>query len=238
MYFDTISFDKRAGSGSRSPVFFFIPGWGFLGTVFSLIDGFPMDVLYPKGPSWKVPETAYIERLETLLREERPVHLAGWSLGAGIALSVVRVLERPPKALWLISLRRTFPGEALLKMRELVEKDKADALRLFYRDCFRGQERLYRRFKRHIEGVFIECFKKEDLVQGLDWLRDHPVYKVPSVDGVRTILVHGGKDSIAPLKDMPSMSQDVQSLVLEHAGHMPFMTERFKDELTAIEKGD
>ncbi|OCC14945.1 hypothetical protein DBT_1740 [Dissulfuribacter thermophilus] len=116
-------------------------------------------------------------------------------------------------------------------MKAAVERDKRLGLRLFYRDCFKGQESLYRRFKDGLERNYIESFTKKELLEGLDFLENNPVEEISVPEGLRTTLVHGTLDRIAPIEDIPKVTSRVKYMFVEGCGHLPFLC---KDVLTQI----
>lgn len=207
----------------------FLPGWGFDGRIISLLPEAPR-LFAPTG--FLLPAALAGVLLDFL--DERgiaSVHLAGWSMGASLAL--IFALEHPGRiaSLTLLSLRRAWPAEEVSAMRREFEKDLDAALRSFYRRSFLGAREAFDRFSAGLQETYLQeaLAAPGHLREGLDFLEgfDAAALLVRAPDAWRelagkTLLCHGGRDRIAPFADLPELP-GARRNILPREGHALFL---------------
>ena len=200
----------------------FLPGWGFDGRVLRLLKP-ASHWIYPETP---LDPVSFEEDLLHFLNSKniRKVRLVGWSMGAMLGLKFAAKHSDLVDSLVLVSLRSHWPGHEINEIRAEFSRDPEAFLRGFYRKCFLGDKQAYRNFCATLEPLYLAAIKQniERLQRGLDFLR---TYNFPSpMPTIRTRILHGRQDIIAPVKEMPILpGSDVE--VIDNAGHVVFLHE-------------
>jgi malonyl-CoA O-methyltransferase len=204
------------------PPTLFLPGWGF--------DGKILQLLKP-APHWIYPENlldpASIEEdMLHLLNSNniKKVRLVGWSMGAMLGLKFAAKHPDLVDSLLLASLRSHWPEQEISDIRKEYSQDPKAFLKGFYRKCFLGDKQAYRNFSANLEPLYLAAIKENCgiLERGLNFLG---TYTIPiPFRSVRTRILHGRQDIIAPVKEMPILpGSDVE--VIDNAGHVVFLHE-------------
>ncbi len=204
-----------------------LPGWGFLGGIFSRLF-LPYDYILPA----RHLSCDISDDLAAFFDEEGLGRTAvlGWSLGASLAVDFAERYPEKISSLILISLRSSFPAIELERKRVLIEADPKGALHSFYRGCFAGQKEDYKWFVECHEKRFIETITKEELLGGLAYLSSRTVSldRIPCTD---ILIVYGMRDLIAPARLAPRRAH-ARYLVMPGTGHLPFLSPGFSKAMT------
>ncbi|MBU0730122.1 MAG: alpha/beta fold hydrolase [Proteobacteria bacterium] len=210
---------------SGLPVFF-IPGWGF--TFESVGLAGQENSFYH--PEIFVDPTSFVSDLQEFLDSEKidRIILAGWSMGANLALDFAKVYPERVSKLILLSLRKSWPLQEVEDIKAGLAEDYQVFLRSFYRKCFLGHKDAYRKFQTIHQEKLLAKIDPELLAMGMDYLHKDEV--IP-VQGVETILLHGKKDIIAPVEQMPGFP-GCRTEIVEHCGHPVFLAEQFSKLLS------
>ncbi|MEA2083568.1 MAG: malonyl-ACP O-methyltransferase BioC [Thermodesulfobacteriota bacterium] len=207
------------------PVFFF-PGWGFDGRIIELAPATPAWV-YPAG---LVDPCSIIDNLIRFLEKKRilQIDLVGWSMGANLALDFARAYPKKVACLYLISIRREWPGSEIEQIRAELARDPAAFLISFYRKCFLGYRNAYDRFVSGFQEDSINNINISILNNGLDYLKRVRVddVRIDLLSGMEVHLIHGRRDIIAPMDQMPELSGAGRE-ILDQEGHLPFLSRNF-----------
>ncbi len=235
----------------NTPIFF-ISGWGFNSKILELspLSFILKDKVFSiDAPPWSTPIDRYIFFIKEIKRRFGPVHLIGWSLGANIALKLTSIMACDSiKALWLLAVRRGYTKEDVKGMVHGIKKDYRAVLRAFYRKCFKGHDiNDYRAFKDIIEDTLLEGFSQGSLITGLNYLTTSSIPVIIPPIGVKTIVINGRFDRIAP----PSLAPEIAGGVNDrgyndtflyqktlNCGHLPFLSREFMEVFLRIEKAD
>lgn len=210
----------------------FLPGWGFDGRICELVRPawnwiYPVVHLAPR---------KLLEALQDLVSEQRfeRLRLVGWSLGAMLALEFAGRQPGRVEALDLIAMRRQWPVAEIDQIRAELRLDCGEFLAGFYRKCFLGLQEVYRNFKLSLQDEYIRDADLDTLLQGLDYLQKADWRPVA---GVKTSIIHGRHDIIAPVDERVAIPEAAVEIV-DHAGHMVFLSsscslrqDRLKEEI-------
>jgi len=207
---------------AAKPDTLFLPGWSF--------DGRILQLLTPH-PSWINPEKIIDpDRSEQdilqLLDENgiEKIRLAGWSMGAMLALNFAANHPDRIDSLILISLRSHWPMSEIKEIKKKFLNSPAYFLKDFYRKCFLGDKQAYTIFQTRIEPIYLSGLDKNiDILQrGLDFLGSFIIPK--PVPDLPIRLIHGKQDIVSPFSDMPALpGADLE--IIDNAGHAPFLHE-------------
>lgn len=210
-------------AGNGAPVKVFLPGWGFDAALldFAGLSGW----WSPPGPVRGWPDAI---DAQVGSAPGRRLLLAGWSLGAGVALSYALAHPGRIDRLVLLALRRGWPRAELAAIRAGLAADPAGFMTDFYRKCFAGQRGEWQRFKDGCMPTLLAALDPAALSQGLDVLAAAAmpagVPLPPELRG-RVVQLHGRRDLVAPLADIAELP-GVSPIILPHAGHgLPFADE-------------
>jgi malonyl-ACP O-methyltransferase BioC len=202
--------------GNRPPIVF-IPGWGF--------DGRILGLHRPPLP-WHSPESfldpaVFDEELLAFLDREglEQVRLAGWSMGAHLALDFARAHPERVAELLLLAMRHARPAAEIEAIRQELAGDPQGFLAAFYRKCFLGDRAHYRTFRETLESDYLREPPLAVLHRGLDYLARARTLPAP----VKTRLVHGRRDIIVPLAERAELPA-AELEIVEHAGHLVFLS--------------
>ena len=215
-------------AGHPRGVFVFMPGWAFRGEILWLLDKPDEDMVLisPQCPPWRVERRDFMELIGCVRTKYEKVVLAGWSLGAVVVHELLEDVSDQVDCAVFISPKARYGPDEIGFMKEYLMRDKAACLRYFYRECFRGQRVDYVRFRKRLEKRFIDSFSREELLEGLEFLYNHPLPKISTRKGVRTILLYGKNDMVAPPGSSTPLvtgENEIKHVVVENAGHLPFL---------------
>ncbi|MEN8141472.1 MAG: alpha/beta hydrolase [Thermodesulfobacteriota bacterium] len=201
---------------------FFLPGWGFDQRVLSLLPGAAEDALpWQALSSFCRPELGDMV-IEAIKAAGEPHHLVGWSMGANLALDLASRQPELVRSLTLVGLRRCWPKPEVAAIGRGLKADMAAFMTDFYRKCFLGNRPAYTKFIRRLEDDYLADLDLPLLLAGLDYLAGFTLPVLPP--GLPVRLVHGRKDVIAPLAELPSLP-GAKVTVVAGAGHFPFTLE-------------
>ncbi len=203
----------------------FLPGWGFPGRIAELVPclaGLPL--IYPLvslPPSSLARELAdFLER-----RNITGIIAVGWSMGANQALDFALKNPMMVAELHLLALRVSWPVPEIAAIRSALHENPESFLKNFYRKCFLGFPKEYKRFVKVIQERIIAGADLAVLDRGLDYLAAH---KLPEheIAGLDITVSHGEKDIIAPVSDLPRLPGRHRRII-PHRGHMFFLAADF-----------
>ncbi|MDH5299391.1 MAG: alpha/beta fold hydrolase, partial [Desulfobulbaceae bacterium] len=219
------SFPSSAGqsavAGHRPPLVL-LPGWGFDGRIFEL-GPLPEPCFLPM--SLIEPASLVADLAAFLAREGIPrIRLAGWSMGANLALDFARAHPHRLESLFLLSLRQQWPAEELAAIRRELLADPQPFLASFYRKCFAGDRPGYRRFAEGLEQSYLAAMDLPCLGRGLDYLAQSRPAAVAGVDHCQ--LLHGRRDIIAPVGEMATLP-GARVKIYDQGGHALFLAPGF-----------
>ena len=194
----------------------FLPGWGFDERLADLF-GFFADnnLIVPMG--FVEPEKA-VRGLASFLNQHsiEKVNVAGWSMGANIALDFTSRNEERVASLTLVSMRKQWPSVDVDSIRKGMQDDFSGFMSGFYRKCFLGYKKEYNDFANQLQNSYLKEADMTTLLAGLDYLEGFIFPDVPF--GVDIHIVHGAKDVVAPVHERPQCA-GVQETVFPNGGH-------------------
>jgi pimeloyl-ACP methyl ester carboxylesterase len=203
----------------------FLPGWAFSGRVLALAEP-PLPWIFPDF----VPAVAELpEKLLEFLDSQGldRVHLVGWSLGAHLAVDFALAHPGRVASLELLAMRSHWPAAETEAIRQGLRQSKGEFLRDFYRKCFLGYKKEYRRFVAELEGDLLAECDLALLERALAYLAAwRPPGRLPACP---LRCWQGRRDVIAPQTEQIVLPGAALRL-LEHGGHAVF----FNRELAAL----
>ncbi|OGR05170.1 MAG: hypothetical protein A2511_01790 [Deltaproteobacteria bacterium RIFOXYD12_FULL_50_9] len=204
----------------------FLPGWGFDGRVLELAGRADLHWLSPEGPL--DPDTFAEEFPAALGREgiERFV-LAGWSMGAHLAVDFTRRHPGRVVKLYLLSMRRSWPAAEIETIRRELLDSPQVFLKAFYRKCFLGHRAAYQKFTETLLPGYLSDSDPALLARGLTYLAGSRDQTLPVSNLVQ---IHGCQDIIAPFAERANL--DGVQLFLARVGHPAFLAPEFLDLLS------
>lgn len=176
--------------------------------------------------------------------------LAGWSLGAQVALASLPLLRPRVAALVLVSGTPRFvagdgwphglPASRLAALARRVGRDPAGAVGGFFEGMF-AEEEAGEAVRARAEALRSDIPTPDpaSALAGLDLLaREDLRARLPAVD-VPTLLIHGERDPICPVGASRAMSAAIPGarlVELPGAGHAPFLSRpgAFRDALSSF----
>jgi pimeloyl-ACP methyl ester carboxylesterase len=210
-----------------------IPGWATDGRIFCRLE---LDFNY------LIPHTLapcnFSEELNTFLHKNAvdKISLLGWSMGGFIAADFAKRYPEKVKNLVLVSVRKKYDTAGLNEVSNYLKKNKDGYLYRFYRSCFaKNEEKDFHWFKKTFFKQYTTAFSLDFLLNGLDYLAQTQIV-LP--DTVKTIIVHGIGDIIAPIAEASALktaNPHINLIALDDAGHMPFLRPKFKDCLAGAQ---
>ena len=213
-YFVNIA-DSGTVNSSGIPIVF-LPGWGFderMVGLYSLFEG--RQLIVPRG---FVRPVDVCRDLLSFLDEYSlgKVEIAGWSMGANIALDFACRNEERVASIELFSMRRKWPQGDVDDIRQGLREDLPGFMAGFYRKCFLGSKKEYRMFVEHLQDVYLREIDVETLYSGLDYLEQFVLPEV--LEGVEAHCIHGARDVIAPVMERPQFA-GVEETLFANGGH-------------------
>jgi pimeloyl-ACP methyl ester carboxylesterase len=202
----------------------FLPGWAFAGRVLMLAESPPAWIFPDFVPDVADLPARLLEFLDSQGSER--VHLAGWSLGAHLALDFA--LDHPGRvaSLDLMAMRASWPGREIAAIRHGLLRGEEEFLRDFYRKCFLGYKKEYRRFVAEQQEGLLAGRDMGLLERGLAYLAAwRPSVRLPAcpVRGWQ-----GRRDIVAPLAQQ-ALFAGAELRTLEHGGHAVFFNRELAD---------
>lgn len=207
-----------------------LPGWATDRRVFSALD-LPYDYLLldefsPFG-------------FADVLAENLPPHvsLLGWSLGGFVAADYAARHPERVEELILVSVRPRYPAGEIAAMKNDLERNRRGRLIKFYNDCFAPDESSLRSwFRAELQGVYLESRLTRPLCRDLDYLAGAAI-EPASLRDIRTTIVHGRNDRIAPAAEIFGRRYDWPAArwLLLDGGHLPFLHPGFAEALRAAD---
>lgn len=207
-----------------------LPGWATDRRVFSTLD-LPCNYLL-------VDEFSPFGFADVLAEHLPPrVSLLGWSLGGFVAADYAARFPERVEELILVSVRPGYPAAEIAAMRSDLERNRRGRLIKFYNDCFTPAESALRAwFRAELQSSYLESQLTPPLRRDLDYLAAATI-EPANLRAVRTTIVHGRDDHIAPAAEIFSRRYDwpeARWLLLD-GGHLPFLHTGFTEALRATD---
>ncbi len=200
----------------------FLPGWGFDGRILESAARVP----HCFAPAGFIDPVDLIEDLAAFLDGAglEKIRLAGWSMGAHLALAFAGAHPHRVDSLFLFSMRKAWPTEEIAAIRRDLDADPASFMRSFYRKCFMGDRAGYARFAEDLQERYLREMDLPLLHRGLEYLEhSQPV----TGGGVKDLhLFHGRRDIIAPVAEMADLPGAAVE-IFEKEGHALFLGPEF-----------
>jgi len=204
------------------PPLLFLPGWGFSGQVMDLADKPPV---WARPATPLDPATAVAEVLAYLAeRQIEAIHLAGWSMGACLAVDFACIFPEKVASLTLLGMRASWPAEEIAAIRSALVADPPAFLRDFYRKSLLGYKKESLRFVAEQQEALLESFDMQVLGRGLDYLAQ---WRLPAqIPPCPISCWHGRRDIIAPVTEQAQIP-GARTFIIEHGGHALFLDREF-----------
>ena len=222
-------------------------GWGMNGAVFDDFAGrlsARHEVLAHDLPGYGGRPAAEPYSLEELandvaMRAPRKCFVAGWSLGAQVALTWARAQPRQIERLVLIAATPCFAqrgdwphavaAPVLQAFRSALGSDPSGTLKRFCSVQAQGDRRA-NRVARHLRGACARSPTPDALAlgRGLDLLLESDLRGVLGVIPQPALVVHGERDALAPVAAGECLAQALphaRFVVIQRAAHAPFVSE-------------
>jgi pimeloyl-[acyl-carrier protein] methyl ester esterase len=217
-------FDRGAASA-----ILLIPGWATDYRIFGSLD-IRANYLIPVKFS---PFDFEKDLLEAMSKNKlKSISIIGWSLGGFTAFDFLSKNKDKVDSVTFVSVRGGYKKEEIEGTRNYLNKNKTAFLYKFYNDCFSGNERdRLSCFKKGLMKNYLNEMSLETLFEGLDYLSASRITPQALKPG-KVRFVHGAEDRIAPVKEAIELKDDmpgVELIVMEKTGHMPFLSESFKN---------
>lgn len=207
---------------SKGAPLLFLPGWGFDARIVSLYRLF-------RGRNLILPDSfvnpyVLLASLPIFLQQKKiaKISVAGWSMGAQVALDFFLTNPNQVADLTLISMRDHWPSEELDMIRSSITTDMSAYMRGFYRKCFLGDKKNYHLFVYQLQENYLQTLDTKLLLTGLDYLEGFSL-PLQFPEGVAVHMIHGSKDMIAPIKEMPYIPEATCE-IFQSCGHMVLLT--------------
>lgn len=166
------------------------------------------------------------------------ISLFGWSQGAFTAYDFACKNPLITNELILVSIQLMYKKEVLENIKSLLKRNKNAYLIKFYKDCFSGSEiKYFKWFKENLLNDYLQKFKTDDLIQGLDRLSDFKINPDPARRGrinpqllKNLTIVQGEKDKIADFNNIKVKEnfKEAKFIIFKDSGHLPFLNAAFK----------
>jgi len=207
--------------GPHTPVFF-LPGWGFSGQVLDLAEKH-----YPWArPSAPLdPDTVVAELMAFCAQHHlETIRLAGWSMGAFLAVDCASLFPGKVASLTLLGMRASWPPSEIAAIRQGLATDPPAFLRDFYRKSLLGYKKAAHRFVAGQQEALMQSLDMRVLGRGLDYLAQ---WRLPA-QGVQCPVYcwHGRRDIIAPVAEQ-AVIPGARVTIIEHGGHALFLDREF-----------
>lgn len=211
-------FPRGQGRLAAEETRLFLPGWGFTGRVLLLAEQ-PLPWVFPE---FVLDADSLAGELLSFLDRQgaERVHLAGWSLGAHLALDFALAHPGRVASLTLMAMRASWPQAEVEAIGLALEQGQEEFLRDFYRKCFLGYKKEYHRFVTEEQEALLGQVDLPLLQRGLGYL--HAWQRPQLLPDCPVRCWHGRRDLIAPLAKQAQLA-GAELRVLEHGGHAVFL---------------
>ncbi len=193
-----------------------LPGWGTGDAIFQGLDA---PVNWITIDKWGDPGNT-VQDFSTVYQSlpiKTPLIGIGFSMGAYMAVDILRRHPDQVRKLILVSARPGYPEKEIRYQRHRIQKAMPESLLAFYKHLVTKETA---QLFRHA----LTEFSTEWLLKGLDFLSKAQLpEKANEVDYSRFLLIHGKKDTIAPFSEIQKWAQDHQIPLhgIATDGHLP-----------------
>ena len=206
-----------------------VPGWASDYRIFV-----PLDLGYNYLLPVEFNPFGFDNSLKEFLRQHSlgKVSMFGLSLGGFVAAEFAAMNPGLIDELFLISIRRRYNLKVLQDIELKLQKNRKAFLHKFYLAGFakRDKEGLSW-FKKNLLKRYLEGFKTEELLRGLDYLSS-TYLKPESLSAIQKLKIfHGKMDAIAPVKEaqvIKSYLPQAELICIENSGHLFHLNPDFK----------
>lgn len=199
-----------------------IPGWASDYRIFDSLD-LNFNYLIPLTFSFSDFEQKLLEAIKGSGRGK--ISLLGWSLGSFLAADFSAKFPKVIDQLILVGIRSKYPSQQLFQIRTLLKRNQKAYLGKFYQQCFFQKEKFVW-FKENFMKAYLEDFKLESLLSGLDYL-EKATLDTQSLKALPRInIIHGQNDKIAPLAEAKAIKETLpqaEFIAVEDTGHAAFL---------------
>lgn len=216
----TLSF-KYIDRGKQSSIVL-IPGWGTDYRIFASLD-LNYNYLIPLTFSF----FDFEQKLFAAIKENNieKISLFGWSLGGFLAADFSVKFPELIEELILVGAREKYPSQQLLRIRDLLKRNKKAYLIKFYAQCFSKKENM-REFRKNYMKDYLQDFELSFLVNGLDYLEAARI-DFESLKRVKKIkIIQGEDDKIVPLAEAVNIKNNLSQaefILIKDSGHAVFL---------------
>jgi len=196
-----------------------IPGWAVDDRIFSQLN-WKYNYLIPA----KIDPFRLSKALSDYLDKNSidKVSLFGYSMGGFMAKEFA--LSNPKKVdeVFLISIRKKYPGQQLKEIEGQLKKNKRGFLYKFYLDCFSDSDKEGKDwFKKNLLKDYVKSMGLEDLLRGLDYLGKVEI-SANELSQIKNLkMFHGRLDKIAPVEEAEELAGGKLDIIND-AGHILF----------------
>ncbi|MBS1161922.1 MAG: alpha/beta fold hydrolase [Proteobacteria bacterium] len=221
-----------------NPTLFFLPGWGLgRGPLLATAEAVGGTIIDLPGYH-ETPLIADFFAAADAIAERLPAgaNLAGWSLGAQLALAVAARHPEKVGKLLLVAGTASFvqraawphamPSATLAEFAAAVAADPAAMLPRFVGAFNRGDRRA-----KAVSRELLELAERRPpadvLATGLDWLREVDLRGLAPQLAMPTLLLHGGADPLMPLaagEALAALIPGARLVVFADCAHAPFLS--------------
>ncbi|MBU0687678.1 MAG: alpha/beta hydrolase [Candidatus Margulisbacteria bacterium] len=206
-----------------------VPGWAFDENIFNNLD---LDYNYLVFAGDNI--AAFDSALKKSLKEHNleQISLLGWSQGAFAALEFAADNPNLVDQTILVSLRKKYKAEEIKNVENLLRQNHQAFLYKFYQDCFSNENLSW--FKKNLMKNYLNKFRPDNLLNNLTLLGQAEVSAQKLCKIKNLLLIHGKNDRIAPVDEVRSLVSNMPQaklIIIENAGHLPFLNRHFKERL-------
>lgn len=185
----------------------FFPGWAISTTVIDQLATLTKEHLtfhiadYHRITNAKEFDTALLKQIDNI----KPTYIAGWSLGAMIALRIIPLLPEQIKGIIMFSGFSSFiqtnehlsgwPIRIVHRMKQKLLLDRKNVLEKFTSDVFSSTESHAQPY----HAISDSDYSTEELCAGLDYLSSYNAQESLSKIMCPSLLLHGSADNIVPI---------------------------------------
>ncbi|MFC1763973.1 alpha/beta fold hydrolase [Planctomycetota bacterium] len=211
-----------------------VRGWAFDQRIFEPLD-LPFNYLYYVGQGMGT----FASQLNLWLTEHNIERLSlfGWSMGAYAVSDFAIRFPDKVREVYLVGARRHYPADEVAYVEKMLQRNPKGFMRKLYKDCFAGHTReLYRWFKGYLQPDYLQQWSVPELRADLDWIRAQELDTAALNPVAHTIVVHGLADRLAPeaeARDLVAGLPAGRAVLIEAAGHVPFLVENFRQRLVS-----
>lgn len=204
-----------------------IPGWASDYRIFATLD-LRFNYLIPRDCS----PFSFEKSILAALKENsiKKISLFGWSLGGFVASEFASKYANLINEIILVSIRKRYKVEELIKIKEYLNKTKKGYIYKFYTQCFFEKNQM-NWFRKRLLKLYCKELSLDNLLKGLKYLENAEIKPAMLNDIKKITIIHGEHDSIAPMGEAIDIKDKIpraKFVCIKDAGHIPFLSDDFK----------